>query len=327
MVRKWHRIFTILSILTLGFLFFGAPEPVNAQTAGTAAEVMAEINGLRAANGLAPLVENVYLTIAAQNHADWIAVTGQGGHTGEGGSSAKDRALAVGYGEGAQVWVTENWARGSGLTAYGCVYNMWYPSTDHINNMLTTSHYEFGAGVSLDGSGFTVYVVKFGRVDGSVPVQSTVPSSGATGPIVQQIKTATPGPDGSVIHVVQYGQTLWTIADAYEVPLADILALNFLTEDSAIYPDEELLIIEGTGETVEATATPEAVTPTPTPSPTKTPAATPDEITPTPVEEPNPRGNFLRNIFSGDTLWVGIGLVVVSIFGIALLLFTSSRLR
>jgi hypothetical protein len=46
-----------------------------------------------------------------------------------------------------------------------------------------------------------------------------------------------------------------------------------------------------------------------------------------PTENPNSNGNFFKNIFSGDTLWVGIGLIAVSVFGIVLLLFTSARLR
>jgi len=69
--------------------------------------------------------------------------------------------------------------------------------------------------------------------------------------------------------------------------------------------------------------------------PTRTPSRTPTERllvtptlgTPTPTEESKPPGTFLANIFSGDTLWIGIGLVAVSVFGVVLLLFTSSRLK
>lgn len=109
------RILAILFIFSLFTLWFGAPQPARAQgtPAGTAAEMLAEINALRAANGLPPLEENVLLNIAAQNHADWIAAGNSGGHTGEGGSSPTDRARAVGYNV---TYVTENWAGGYGLT-------------------------------------------------------------------------------------------------------------------------------------------------------------------------------------------------------------------
>ena len=333
-----QRIFALLTFFSLFILFIGAPQAASAQD-GTPYEVLAEINGLRIANGMEPLNENQYLNIAAQNHADWIAATGQGGHTGAGGSSPADRALAVGYGEGATVRVTENWARGPGLTPHGVVYDSWAPSSTHINNMLTIWHNEFGAGVALDAQGMTVYVVKFGHVVGSVPPQSTSVPSGPTGtpaPIVQPVATAQPNPDGSVIHVVQFGQTLWGIAEAYEISMIRLLELNYLSEDAAIYPEQQLLIVPANLEVEEVqqeaegevTPTPtEEPTPTPTHTPTRTPRPTQEVMTPTPTVSANLAVNFLVNIFSGDTLWVGIGLVGVSLFGIVLLFFTSSRLK
>jgi len=339
---KQKQISIIISLLSLCFLFFSPPKTVEAQ-AGTAYEVLIEINNLRAANGLAPLAENQYLNLAAQNHANWIATTGLGGHTGEGGSDAQARALAVGYGEGAQVWVTENWARGSGLTAYDCVHTSWKPSAAHLDNMLTTWHNEFGAGVAIDSAGFTIYVVNFGHVTGSTsPTQSINVPTGPTAtyaPLIQPVTTSTPQADGAVVHVVQFGQSLWAISDAYQIPMADLLALNGLTEEDAIFPDQRLLIIPGSGETPQPTPTEpskielqanleEAATPTPRATPRVNPTATlQTNLTPEATLQVNRQGNFIRNIFSGDSLWIGIGLVVVSFLGIALLLFTSSRLK
>jgi len=343
---KKKNIITLLAVLCLSFAFFTKPDKVQAQ-AGEPYEVLAEINALRAANGLEPLMENQYLNIAAQNHADWIAEDPalRGGHTGEGGTDATDRALAVGYGEGKQVWVTENWARGTYTSSY-VVNNVWAISGPHLSNMLTTWHNEFGAGVALDTQELTVYVVNFGH-SGSAVIQPTITPGGptsTTAPIVQPVLTSTPNPDGSVIHIVQYGQTLWAIADAYEIPLADLLSQNGLTEDSAIFPEEQLVIVPGekggqeTAETTSTTGNPgtpetQEATPSPTLTPTealeKSPTPTLRTVTPTAssTESPKSNGGFLRNIFSGDTLWVGIGLVAVSLFGIALLFFTSSRLR
>ena len=341
MIKKKQILF-IFSLISLCCLLVPASQSVEAQ-AGTAFEVLIEINGLRAANGLSPLAENQYLNLAAQNHANWIATTGQGGHTGEGGSDAQARALAVGYGEGAQVWVTENWARGSGLTAYDCVYTMWAPSAAHLDNMLTTWHNEFGAGVALDSSGFTIYVVNFGHTTSSnVPEQSINVPTGPTAtlaPLVQPVTTATPQTDGTVVHVVQFGQSLWAISDAYNIPLTELLALNGLTEEDAIFPDQQLLIKQGNGETPEPTATepddlemltnPEEA-PTATPRPTQRVSPTATLLTTITVEatiEADSQGNFIKNIFSGDSLLVGIGLIVVSVLGIALLLYTSNRLK
>jgi LysM repeat protein len=330
--RHLQRFLTILALIILISLFYLPSGSIQAQ-AGSAAQVLAEINGVRASNGLEPLQENVYLNIAAQNHANWIAETGIGGHIGEDGSTATDRALAVGYGEGVTVWVTENWARGLGLTASQVVYDYWVPSTEHLANILTTWHNEFGAGVALDGNGFTVYVVNFGHTLDSVVIeeQPTITPGGPTPTqiiYIQPVTTTTPNPDGSVVHVVLEGQSLWSIAEAYQIPLADLLALNGLTEDDAIFPGETLLIVPASQEVQEPTETPEIQTPTNTPEPTHTPTKT-IEVTPTPSPTPTPekRPNFLVNIFSGDTLWIGIGLVGVSVAGIILLLYTSSRLK
>ncbi len=331
---KIQRIIKILSLLSLSVFFLAAPQPTQAQ-AGTAWEVLAEINAYRAANGLAPLVENQYLNISSQNHVNWMAETGIYSHTGIDGSTSTERAIAAGYGGGSSVRVTENWARGPGMTASEVVYQSWATSDIHNSQMLSTSYNEFGAGVALDGDGMTVYVVNFGVVLGSSvePQTTTAPSTGPSStpaPIIQPITTSTPNSDGSVIHIVQYGETLWTIVEAYNINMPDLLALNGLTEEDAIFPDQQLLIIPASievKETPETTGTPGEVTSTPTLAPSPTATRTfalsstlmAEDIT----ETPEPRTNFLMNIFSGDTLIVGIGLVAVSVLGIALLLFTS----
>lgn len=327
-----------LAIFALLCLFFAAPETTIAQ-AGTPDEMHQGINNLRAANGLPPLSVNSYLMQAAQNHANWIAAGNPGGHTGEGGSTAYDRAVAVGYGEGSQVWVTENWARGYNLSVTSCIYDMWNDAA-HMGNMLTTWHNEFGAGVALDAQGMTIYVVDFGHVSGSEPFQPSATPGGPTFtpagptdtpiPYIQPVVTATSNPDGSVIHVVQFGQALSTIADAYGISLADLLALNGLTEESIIYEGQQLIIIPASQEiqtTTEELGVSQITMPTSTPFPTFTPTQKPSPTAQRPTPTEKPQNNILVNIFSGETLWVGIGLVAVSVFGIALLLFTSARLR
>lgn len=344
-IRK-QTVPAIFALLSLLMLIFAAPQPTQAQS-GTPDEMHQAINALRAANGLAPLAVNSYLMQAAQYHANWIAAGNPGGHTGEGGSTSHDRAVAAGYGEGATVYVTENWARGPGLTVGDCIYVSWDDAA-HMNNMLTTWHNEFGAGVALDTQGMTVYVVDFGHVSGT-PAQPTLTPGGPTAtpneptatpsgptdtpvPLIQPITKATPRADGAVIHLVQFGQSLWAIADAYDIAMANLLALNNLTEDATLQVNQELIIVPGNPEIEETTPTSTLATevePTLTPSltPTETLLVTPTLGTPPPDEETEPPRTFLANIFSGDTLWIGIGLIAVSVFGVVLLLFTSSRLK
>lgn len=339
MDKLLNRIMPVLILfISLLMLFFNEPQRVEAQ-AGTPWEVLAEINGYRAANGLAPLVENQSLNIAAQNHVNWMAETGEFGHIGADGSTYTDRALAAGYGGGLSVRVTENWARGHGLTASGAVYDMWAPSGIHNSQMLTAFYNEFGAGVAVDQDGMTVYVVKFGIVlGGSISEEQAQPITTPSGPTntpepyIQPIITAEPNPDGSVIHIIQFGQTLWAIAEAYGIALDDLLTQNNLLEDSEIFPNQELLILPANNQVQETeimTATPELEeTPTPKQSrtATKAPSPTPTRVEATPTEQPRSE-IFWKSIFHANGFWLGIALVIISLIGIGLVLLTSSRLR
>lgn len=75
---------------------------------------------------------------------------------------------------------------------------------------------------------------------------SSKPGSSATQVSTQTsvvpIITSTPNPDGSTIHTVQTGQTLWGIAAVYDVSLDEILNLNGLSKDALIYPGQNLTI-------------------------------------------------------------------------------------
>lgn len=106
-----------------------------------------------------------------------------------------------------------------------------------------------------------------------VPGTSTLTPGPASIP-VYTVQIATPGPDGRVIHKVVSGQTLIIIAAAYGVSINDLMALNGLTADSVIYPDQELIIQVGSTPTATPSATATA-TPTPMPTSTRRPTRTP----------------------------------------------------
>ncbi len=63
----------------------------------SAYDVIAAVNQVRAANGLAPFEINGALMAAAQAHSDYQATTGSASHTGSGGSSPGSRASSAGY--------------------------------------------------------------------------------------------------------------------------------------------------------------------------------------------------------------------------------------
>jgi LysM repeat protein len=76
--------------------------------------------------------------------------------------------------------------------------------------------------------------------------------------------TATPYPDGSLVHTVKSGDSLFGLSLQYNVPMDQILQLNGLTKDTFIVIGQELVISAATAApavvaTVEATATPEQI--------------------------------------------------------------------
>jgi hypothetical protein len=94
------------------------------------------------------------------------------------------------------------------------------------------------------------------------------------------ISVSTARPDGDVFHEVEYGQTLWSLAEMYQVPVEQIKNLNGLINDTII-PGWKLLIQKGatqpapmTGTSfVQVTAT-DTKFPTAIPYYTKTPTVT-----------------------------------------------------
>jgi hypothetical protein len=73
---------------------------------------------------------------------------------------------------------------------------------------------------------------------GTAPAAPAAPTRATVIPI--EISEA--NPDGSVVHEVKEGQTLWNIAAAYQVNLGEILRLNGMAEGSLIYPSQKLLV-------------------------------------------------------------------------------------
>jgi len=84
------------------------------------------------------------------------------------------------------------------------------------------------------------------------------------------LQKLTPAADGKYYHVVGDGQNPQWIADLYGVSLSDLLAWNYLTASSVIYPGDALLLQV----TPPATATFTPMPPTETPQPSLTPSPT-----------------------------------------------------
>ncbi len=106
------------------------------------------------------------------------------------------------------------------------------------------------------------------------------------------IQVSEANPDGSVVHEVKEGQTLWNIAAAYQVNLGEILRLNGLTEGSLIYPGQKLLIKAASLSPTPTNNTPEDATLTEEPSATPRPTRTPTPRKTTQIAQAIPTQNI-----------------------------------
>ncbi len=160
----------------------------------------------------------------------------------------------------------------------------------------------------------------------------TPPAAAAIAPTLNQnlyIQTATPGLNGEIRHTVLPDQFLYHIVQLYGISLEDLLSLNNLSEDSPIFPGDQLIIVKG-GEMDlgQGTISPELILPetTPTPSPTA-------EVVLLKVPEENPEptltveSGFFQRVFSSNARFLALGVLALVVFGVILLIISSRRIQ
>jgi LysM repeat protein len=109
-----------------------------------------------------------------------------------------------------------------------------------------------GAGHAVAPNGYDYYVLQAAYTDAKScgAYNSTVGTRAAPGStlnpgvpqIIVPVKVATPGVDGKVWHVVQAGQSLWSIAIAYKVTIKDIDYYNDLAGNIQLQVGQKLFI-------------------------------------------------------------------------------------
>lgn len=236
-MSKTYLVLVLVCIIVTGAVFGGAIDAARAATnALTPGEVLAAVNALRQSRGLPDYKSDGTLKAYAQQHAEYMAKTGNLTHT---------------HSDGTRPWehgIAENIAFGSsGMMEASFVVNQAWADEVHMKTMTYASGV---AGVGVASNGDNVYIsldVRAGA-EANVPAGTPLPTLGtpvkpsatppgykaptATSNIIVPVKKATPGPDGSIIHEVQSGQSLWAIAIAYGVKIADIRRLNGIPENS-----------------------------------------------------------------------------------------------
>jgi LysM repeat protein len=241
-------------ILSLGLLLFLAAslnqrttESAQAQSAG---EIMQLVNNFRVANGLPPFQINSALSVAAQNQANYMASNGVfSSHIGAGGSTPQSRANAAGYiGQ-----VSENIVGGTNLSAnQGLTW--WRNSPVHYNTLITSRYIEAGTGFATNGNeNFFVLVV---GQPSDAPLTNNTRDESPEPLFITPIVLSPPNEDGSIIHVVQDGQALWSLAAHYEVELSDLMLFNSLPDNALVHPGDEIIIRLADGQEPPPTPTP-----------------------------------------------------------------------
>lgn len=314
MKQNLSKLFLILTVFILAGSFI---QPAHAQ-AGSAYDLIAEVNALRQSMGLEAYTIDSYLMSFAQSHSDYMASLGYWTHTRSDGSTAF------------QQGIEENVAMGTNMSTSYCVYTVW---SDYIHwkTMVENASGSVGAGVAFAGSTvfYTLNIISGGEV--AVPVNVVADPQQAAAPqqqvedtpddYINLIITSTPNPDGSVIHYVKYGESLWSIAIAYGTTGEQIM-LNTGNAGSTtdVYEGQRLIIFP-----------PQVREPTPTPSktpipptrtstpqrPTRTPLPT---ETPMPTAESTPPPPLLYRAFA-DSRSVAVSLISISGLGLILLLW------
>lgn len=288
----------LCSILSLALVPFGF---VHAQeTTPTPAELINEVNALRLASGLNALAVHPALMQIAQEQANGIA-SGMPGHWRPNNLTLGQWMISLGYPLSGDLsldgYRSENWTPAQNSQS---AVQAWLGDEPHTNTMLSPYRSDIGAGIIATEDGY-IFVIETALQTTSGQMQSNA-SAILTGiPLTQQaynagatlaaengtlpqyslpVAVATANLGGDVIHEVQYGQTLWSIAITYGTTIKEIQRLNNWNTDE-VYVGQQLLVMKG------ATPPPQlvAVSPTQTFSPLQ-PTSTAAVASPSPTTQP-----------------------------------------
>lgn len=250
-----------------------APQPQQT-TITSPSQLIDVVNNLRAANGLTTLAVHNALMQSAQTQADYMASTGQITHSRPGGITFTQQLIDLGFPLAGEIR-SENILSSSGPLVWNGVPAVWQDA-QHMNTMLSPSYTHIGAGIS-QGAGGYYYALDCAAASGSG--STTTSGSGTPGATsvsavsqyIVPIVVSTAQPDGNVYHILQNGQTLWSVAIEYGTTIKQIQNLNGLGDDLVVWQGQKLLVKQGATQPAPPTTTPtEVATSTPVIPPTLT---------------------------------------------------------
>jgi LysM repeat protein len=240
-----------------------AQDPTPMAVPPTPAEVINAVNALRLSYGIPALSVHSVLMQVAQQQADGIAA-GKGGHWRPDGLTLGQWLITMGYPLSGDLsldgYRSENW--GVASTAEEAI-NMWLGDDIHTNTMLSVERSDIGVGIAVSDQIYVVLETALQTTSGkmqddankfltAIPMTRSAYFAGATqaaenGTLSQYslpVMVNTASPAGDVYHVVQYGQSLWSIAITYHTTIKQIQQLNNLY-DTTVVEGQKLLVVKG----------------------------------------------------------------------------------
>lgn len=316
-----HRsISSLLIFFSLVFLLPLHHQPVQAQTY-SAYDLLNTVNEMRSSYGLPPYQVDGALMGTAQSQSDYMASIDKITHLRENGSGPESYGISA-----------ENIGGGINISPETIVYSQWADDL-HTKTIIGFTEGLAGAGVT-EKNGMIYYTLDV-RNTGTTfnPVQATQPGVTGAQPSAESsqndistLQTSTPSPDGSIVHEVQAGQTLWSVANAYGVNIMELEALNpdISVDNPVIYPGQKITIRLAFTPTPSLFPSQTPVPATATPRPTFTPRPTHTiTITPTPTAPGLlPR---IPSLGSEDTRTLGIIVVAFCAAGLVALVIAGLR--
>jgi LysM repeat protein len=212
---------------------------VGPPAAVSANELIIAMNTLRVSYGLPALVEDPIINSVAQSTAQTMATNQMSWHIG----NVSGRLASAGYGGGATVWATENFAVGN--LSIDEIMVIW-SDPSHMIPAVNPAYCNIGAGVAQASNGRYYYVLQAAYTSAKSCGEYKSPEEGTGSSGVSQIivpvKIATPDENGEVYHVVEAGQTFWAIAIAYKITIRDLEIWNNLSRNSTLQIGQRLFI-------------------------------------------------------------------------------------
>lgn len=326
------RLAGVLIVILLSAILV-SPAKAQDGSSVSASDLISLVNGIRTGNGLPALEVHSILMSTAQSTAEIMAANMMGWHIGD----VRGRVMAAGYGGGATAWATENFAVGN----FSLEDLAWiWSDAAHMIPMVNPAYQHIGAGIATAPDGSIYYVVQAAYASGSPIVRTQSPGGNdaldPTAPPAQwviPVEVATPDTSGAVVHEVKMGQSLWSIAIAYNTHIVDILRFNNMSPEQQVVwigqklnmpvtpqaPSPTSEVTVGSTSNLEAisanlTHTPRSVLATSTPG-----IITPTTLvtTPTPAQSGNSENqgkNLTVPIILGGIFIVGLILIILGIF-------------